>query len=178
MLGIDKKDLFPYDYLGNSSIVSSFLGIEEYPEYNHKLCVLLRYNDKRYQELEELFSTYGGLIHSYETDYLHTMYIYNIPDSHKQSFEYLMEGKYSKIFDEHKQEIVKFNSLPYADHGKAIYNILYKKEDAYKLSEKHYNIVIPRNQEAESIINFDKQVYKNEHKLFKIHNLSSKSEQV
>ena len=23
MLGIDKKDLFPYDYLGNSSIVSS-----------------------------------------------------------------------------------------------------------------------------------------------------------
>jgi len=178
MLGIDKKDLFPYDYLGNSSIVSSFLGIEEFPEFNHKLCILLRYNEKRYQDLEELFSTYEGLIHSYEVDYLHTMYVYNIPDSHKQSYEYLMEGKYSKIFDEHKQEIVKFNSIPFAEHGKAIYNILYKKEEAYKLSEKYYNIIIPRHQEAESIINFDKQIYKNEYKLSKVHNLPSTSGQI
>ena len=173
MLGIDKKELNPYNELGNSSLVSSFLGIEEFPEFDYKLCVLLKYHEKRYQDLEKIFSVQENLIHSYESDYLHTMYVYNIPDSHKQSFEYLMEGKYSNIFDEHKKQIIAFNSYPFAETGKMIYNFLYRKEDGYKFSEKHYNIIIPRDQEAESIIDFKKQIYKNEYKLTKVYNTTS-----
>lgn len=161
LLGIDKKSLYPYNTVtGNSLLVNSFLGIQGRPEYDNKLCLLLKYDDSRYEYLEKLLSNWPGLINSFEVDSTHTMYVYDIPETHKQSFDYILEGKYSKVFDEHKKQIVKFNSYPFDTVGKMVNNFLYRHEDGFKFTEGAFKIKIPRNQEADSIINLEKEKFK------------------
>tara|TARA_R110000868_G_scaffold24366_1_gene96330 strand:+ start:478 stop:1089 length:612 start_codon:yes stop_codon:yes gene_type:complete len=135
--------------------------------------LLMRYDDKLYKDLDKAFKEIDCFRKSYEPDKYHTMYVYDIPASHKQSYDYYLAGQYSKFFKEHKEQNFEFHKSPRTTvnnnlHLNFSYRLKYvfdRDELGYIYYDKVYGLKVPRDQEVEGIVSLDKNTYKKEYRL-------------
>lgn len=89
-----------------------------------------------------------------------TVLSFDIPEDKLENYLLFREGKYSRMSNEYKREIVTFwdaRNIP------NIIDVLYRKEAAYKRIEDKYDIEIPRYLEASSALNMAEETFKNEY---------------
>lgn len=109
--------------LWNSLFVNAFISTEEIDEC---IAVLYRYSgDKLFTQFEEGLCSNPNFIKSDDVDHYHTLYIFDVPDSAKDTYNKFRQGKYSEIDDIWKLLILHYHGF-YRD-GKTG-QILYKDE--------------------------------------------------
>jgi len=107
MLGTkDRND----NFFITKNFENCFIGDENHPELGKKIFLLYEYlMSADYVKFERKIE----LIPEFSTDYDYAgerqvMYVFDIPDEHKQDFQYFLKGEYTKFSDELKEKILRF----------------------------------------------------------------------
>jgi len=142
-----------------------FVGDTSREDLKDKILLLYEFSGKKdYLSFEEALKSHEYYDSMYEPDKYHTMYVFNIPDEFKASYDKYMDGGYSKFSDKYKKTIKQFHNL--SDEN-LIIHILYKNEIAFLATEKKLDgyIKIPRTQEAISIPDWNIEYYGDDYRV-------------
>ena len=132
------------------------------PEYDECIALLYRFSgDKMFTKFEEAMCAMPTFIKFEDVDPFHVLFVFDIPDSAKNSYKRFRAGQYSQIDDIWKLMILDYHD--YKADGKTG-QILYKDPELRKSLEKSLDIELG-DSELHSIPDmryerFDKEYYK------------------
>lgn len=151
--------------------VNCFIGDVEKRELQD--CVLLLYKfhgSKAFLDFEEKLQLNQQYRGQYLADYLHTMYIFEVPNIHLSNYDNFKRSKYSAFDSAYKQHIQNFHKLAVSS---PIMDVLNKGEPMYKYWENKIshlvsNTKVPREQECGTAIKQHEEYYMPEYKLQRV----------
>ena len=153
------------------NLVNVFLGDEDKPELEDHIFLLYKFSaDEEFLRFEEEVTWSIYYETQYDCDKHHVMIVFRRPECWKEEMQIILDGRYSETSKKYKRMMTRFHELP---EYSQIVGVLYRKEFAYKamdrlinegLPEKHWTIV-PREQEASSIMNMQTEVYTEDRKI-------------
>jgi hypothetical protein len=130
--------------------INTFIG-DSTKNINDKILLLYKFNGNSfYLNFEKTLYNNKDYFESYSPNKYYTMFVFNVPEKHKENYKLFKQGKYSEFSEDYKKHIIKFHNLSNSD---TIVDIIYKREKARLKLELDYNIIVPKNQEYESIYN-------------------------
>jgi hypothetical protein len=106
-----------------------FIGDGRHPELGKKIFLLYNYQMTiDYVKFEHAIE----LLPDFSTDYddssqRQVMYVFDIPEEHKEDFKYFLKGEYSNFSEELKEKILKFWRLDSVKEN-LLYSALYKTD--------------------------------------------------
>jgi len=134
-----------------------FIADENYPYLDSHIFLLYEFTGEMwFLEFEEMARTSSLHELTEDKDKLHVMMVFRVPEEYQESYKMFKKSQYSKMSEDYKVAIQKFHAL-HQDH--AILDVLYRREKAYTSLEKKLNTKVPRDQEASSVINWEKETY-------------------
>ncbi len=154
-------DWWDSGFLVNKQLRGCFLGDSECPDLNNHIFLLYKYDGERwYQNFEEELKENEYYVDFYDPTKLHVMYVFRVPERHKENMEMLKASKFSLMNDGFKKQIVEFHG---EERAKNVISVLYKHESAYVELEKYINqglprkewTKIPRDVEASKLLNLN-----------------------
>lgn len=152
--------LSPYIDIRKDSLINTFIGDENAPEYNNHIFLLykfsgaqpfLRYED--YLEHSKLF------VKTYDPDKNHVMYVFNVPSLYQHEYNLFKQGKYSELSYDYKVIIFEFHNIYDSEHKVA--KVLFKNQDLKEELEDRINEELPKGAELSSVPDLDTEMYKN-----------------
>lgn len=162
MFELDQYNL-NYKYLLNV-----YLGTEDYPE--HKNILVLHYDfiqiGGNFAKLEKRLSSLPNFIRSYDPDDYTSLFLFHIP--HKWYNDYLLfiNGKYSQLSGEYKNLLFSFYAMGgNKKHLEELKKVVNKSEEKKLLLEEELGVILPADAEVASIINWEKEIYNESHKI-------------
>ena len=158
------------------NLVNVFLADEDKPELEDHIFLLYKFSaDEEFLRFEEEVTWSIYYETQYDCDKQHVMIVFRRPECWKEEMQTLLDGKYSETSKNYKRMMSRFHELP---EYSQIIGVLHRKEFAYKamdrlinegLPEEHWTLV-PREQEASSIMNMQTETYTNDHKIKDVFN--------
>ena len=143
------KNLFLYD----SHLVNAFIG---YSDSIDTLVLLYKWSeDTLFAKFNIALTKFPTFIKSFNPDSYHVVYIFDIPEKHKRNFKLFKAGKYSKLTDAYKLQVLQFHKLG-ADS--ALSKILFKSFDRKLELEEKFDCELPENSELLSIIDMKNEI--------------------
>lgn len=140
-------DYWDSSFLVNDNLTGCFIGDEDYPELKNHIFLLYKFSgDKWFLNFEEQLQDCDYFVTQYEPDKFHTMFVYDIPVHQQINYDYIKDGKYSKISDSYKQRIIEFHSIAFGTQtGEVVRRVLYKHDSQYEAWEAKINEGLPRS---------------------------------
>ena len=142
MLGGTRKVLF-YDTL----FINAFID-----KRNNVDCITLLYRKsttKLFKEFVALLQTVKAFIEIEEPSPNHFLFVFKIPRGYKRDFEAFKQGKYSKMRDKYKLEILDFHRM---DITGKLGQILFKSKERREELEQRLDAILPEGSELYSIM--------------------------
>ncbi len=161
----------PVQTTKDSNFINCYIGDEKYPEITKDNKVLLLYKfdgNIEFVQFEGQMKAHARCIDIYDPYMCFVMFIFKVQDKFIDDYELVLQGKYSEISSHAKNTVIEFHGLKtYGDQSRT-YQILHKMEQAFVAKEEELNeglpssswIKIPRDQEAQSIIDEDLEIFK------------------
>jgi hypothetical protein len=153
------------------NLVNVFLADEDRPELKDHIFLLYKFSaDEEFLRFEEEVTWSVYYETQYDCDKLHVMIVFKRPECWDKEMQLILKGRYSETSKKYKRMMTRFHELP---EFSQIVGVLHRKEFAYKamdklinegLPEEHWTIV-PRNQEASSIMNMATETYTEDRKV-------------
>jgi len=153
------------------NLVNVFLGDEDRPELEDHIFLLYKFSaDEEFLRFEEEVTWSIYYETQYDCDKHHVMVVFRRPECWKEEMQLILDGKYSETSKKYKRMMTRFHELP---EYSQIVGVLHRKEFAYKamdrlinegLPEEHWTLV-PREQEASSIMNMRTEAYTEDRKI-------------
>tara|TARA_R110000765_G_C18841082_1_gene597971 strand:- start:162 stop:920 length:759 start_codon:yes stop_codon:yes gene_type:complete len=149
-------------YFWNKLFINCFIETEE-----DKDCIALLYrwsSDLSYIKFEKALSKFKNFKRRYDPNPDYVMFVFNVPKKHIRNYKKFINGKYSKLTQDYKFEILEFHDKDMSDE---LGQILFKSEKRKKAMEHKLDIELPEDSELLSIINMDQETYNPEIYKFK-----------
>lgn len=149
----------------NSQLRGVFIGDVDRPELDQHIFLLYRFSGERWFTVFETFLQNNDLyVTAYDPDEKHVMFVYDVPDEYKYSYEKFRHSLYSQISEELKQQIISFHGETVT---KKVASVMYKHESSFQEWEEKLNsglprqshVKIPRELEAASILDMSVEMY-------------------
>jgi hypothetical protein len=143
--------------------VDTYLYFEKYPE--NKYCIYFIYIKEPvpnpiYNHFELVHIKSLNNFKLVDTIGNYHIYCLEVLDEFKKDYDLLLEGKFSKISDETKVHILKFNNKEYKFNSTAtsdLFDVLYKTEKRKKWLESYIDCQLDNDAELASILDFKKE---------------------
>jgi hypothetical protein len=140
--------------LWDSLFVNAFCGTAE-----DKDCIALLYRFSGtpvFTRFESALCSFRNFRRRYDPDPYHVLFVFDVPDDAKDSYDYYMDGKYSLIDDIWKLKILEFHNFDIDGHtGK----ILFQSDDLKKQLEETLDVVLPYKAELHSKPNMLNEIF-------------------
>lgn len=163
---LSKTSNFIFPYLGknrdyfkwNENFVNSFIGTEEHGDYGTSIYLLYRYDGSiNFFAFEKVITEHPWYKETVDTDKYHVLFRFDIPDDFLVDIEKIINGKYSRISEKGKEQILRFHNTT---KDKPLGDILYRAESRKKqleedLSEPHNGSIIKISESADLLDPFD-----------------------
>lgn len=160
MLGLSMG--YPKSTFKDNMLKGVFIKNDDYPDLQERLFLWFKeIADRRFMLFEQSLTRVPVFDFSYKPDRNHKIFVFKIPQEYKREYDELIKSRYSKVSENYKKAIVKFNEYDVKRGiGTNIVNILNKDESQYKLIENKINeglpeeqwTKIPRDQEIGSLL--------------------------
>ena len=147
------------------NLVNVYLADEDKPHLDNHIFLLYKFSaDDEFLRFEEEVTWSMYFEEQYDVDQYHIMVVFKRPHQYKEDIKLIIAGKFSEVSEKYKKKIINFHELP--DFSQQV-GVLYKKEFAFTNMEKVINAglpeehwtYIPREQEASSILNMERETY-------------------
>ena len=150
MLGSSKK-LFFY----NNFLVNCFVGTKE--EGEGSIVLLYRWSkDPRFLKFEAALKQFRNFIEFKDMSKDFILFKFKVPTKYKKDYKTFIDGKYSKLSNQYKNQILKFND---ADIDSQIAQILYLGERRKSRLEHSLGITLDPDAELFSVIDRDLELF-------------------
>ena len=163
---LSKTSNFIFPYLGknreyfkwNENFVNSFIGTEEDGDYGTSIYLLYRYDGSNsFSIFEKEITEHKWYKETIDTDKFHVLFRFDVPESALSDIDMLIRGKYSRISEEAKRQILSFHNTT---KDKPLGDILYRGENRRKqleleLSEPRNGSIIKIDESADLLDPFD-----------------------
>jgi hypothetical protein len=147
MLGSSKK-LFFY----NNFLVNCFVGTKE-----ESIVLLYRWSkDPRFLKFEAALKQFRNFIEFKDISKDFILFKFKVPTKYKKDYKTFIDGKYSKLSNRYKSQILKFND---ADIDSQIAQILYLGERRKNRLEHSLGITLDPDAELFSVIDKDLELF-------------------
>ena len=140
------------------NLLNTFIKSADKPELTNHLFLLYKFSGAKifleyedFLEKEELFEL------SYDPDKYHVMFVFKIPDSHKEIYDKFLNGKYSEFPQDYKVHIFKFHGIKDPNHRVA--QVLFKHPDLREEWEEALEMPIPDDAEVSSVPDMNLEIY-------------------
>ena len=125
----------------------------------HKDCIALLYRFSGtpvFARFESALCSFRNFRRRYDPDPYHVLFVFDVPDDAKDSYDYYMDGKYSLIDDIWKLKILEFHNFDIDGHtGK----ILFQSDDLKKQLEETLDVVLPYKAELHNKPNMLNEIF-------------------
>ena len=136
-------------------LVNTFIGDEEYPQYDNHIFLLYKFSgSKEFLQYEDFIKNTHLFVHSYDPDDHHVMYVLDVPSFYQTDYDLFAKGKYSEMNRDYKIIIFAFHNI---EHRVA--KVLFKHPDLREEWEERTGSTIPDNAEVSSVPDLKKEVY-------------------
>lgn len=112
-------------------------------------------DDEQFNELLDAFEKFRSFKYSRETN-TQIFVWFSLPDVYREDFDFILDGKYSKISDLLKDRIKSFHNFR---RTSSIFGILHKAPKRKRYLEKRIGMKIPEEVELFEEFNIDKNTY-------------------
>ena len=155
----NKSSLFIFPMLGGSrrlfmykrQFVNAF--IKDNKSDENYIILLYRYStDPLFYKFERTLEQFKDFITSYNPDPYHTVFVFNIPETHIENFKKFKTGKYSEMDDLYKLKILDFHGMDIDD---LLGQILFKAEERKIFLENKLDTKLEKNSELLIIIDIE-----------------------
>lgn len=162
---ITKSTTFIMPFLGgirsyyryNNEFVNCYIGTETDGEYGNRIYLLYRYSgDVAYAEFEAKIKNHPYFEDMYDPDKYHSMYIFSIPTDFVDDIYSIISGNYSKITNDSKERILKFND---AKQDGDLEQILYRDLKRKVKIEHDLGCELPKDAELYSKFGIIDEIY-------------------
>lgn len=145
-----KEDIRWDQYFVNAFILDE----DEFP----RLGILLRFfPTKNYIEFEALLKKHKAFFKTIETDYGHTMFVFNFNEEFYEDIDKFLKGRYSEFSPNMKRRIMSFNN---AQQNGKIYQILNKSSTLRRQLELNLGVLLSSDIELYDIPDKTKEIYR------------------
>lgn len=150
-------------------LLNCFIKDENHPNLNNHIFLLYKfYGSREFVQFEKQLQDHPYYLNMYDPYSNMVMFIFEVPPVVENDYKLLIKGKYSKISPSTKDKIVDFHGVREQGASSKLIQVLYKMEAAFKANEDEINkglptsqwITIPREQEASSMMDIDKETFK------------------
>jgi hypothetical protein len=148
------RDLFLWD----TQFVNAFIGT---PEDQNVICLLYRFSpDNLFLKFENALQSFRTFKYKKDTDSYHVLFVFDVPEMSKSSYEKLVESEYSKMDDVIKLKILDYHKFSIDGHtGK----VLFKSDNLRRDLEKQLDCTIPSENELHSKLRLDQEIFNPEY---------------
>lgn len=154
LMGMNRKLM-----LWDSLFVNAFCATEE---DENCIAILYRFSGQlKFTKFESALCSFRNFRRRLDPDPYHVLFVFDVPEDAKDSYDSYMEGKYSLIDDIWKLKILEFHDFDIDGHtGK----ILFQSDDLKEQLEAELDVILPYKAELHSkpdmlIERFDKDYY-------------------
>jgi hypothetical protein len=125
------------------------------------ICLLYRFSgDMLFIKFEAALEKFPSFIRKFDPDPYHVMYIFDIPEGSKSSYQKFKEGKYSEIDDMCKLKILDYHG--FTNDGQTA-QILFKSPSLKKQLEEELETTLSNEQELHSVPNIEEETFNKEY---------------
>jgi len=153
LMGMNRK-LMMWDSL----FVNAFIATDK-----EESCIALLYRfsgDSKFTKFESALCSFRNFIRREDPDPYHVLFVFDVPEDAKSSYEAYVNGQYSMIEDIWKLRILEFHDFDIDGHtGK----ILFQAPSLRDQLEKELDVVLPANAELHSKPNLDIEIFDREY---------------
>ena len=140
-----------------NNLIGVFIGDADYPELNNHIFLQYKFNGSiSFLDSEEKLKKNQYFEISYDPDKYTVMYVFKVPEKWQKDYNRFLKSQYSRFSIEYKTLIISTHNL---NENSIIYQILFRKEEAYLKLEEELNCKIPRELEASGILNPNKEIF-------------------
>tara|TARA_B100001093_G_scaffold514357_1_gene588219 strand:+ start:1235 stop:1804 length:570 start_codon:yes stop_codon:yes gene_type:complete len=152
-----------YFDLVKEGLLNTFVRSTDYPKLKNHIFFLYKFSsNKKFLEYEDYLEKQELFEISYDPDKFHAMYVFKIPDGHRNIYDQFLKGRYSKFPQDYKVHIFKFHNITSPSHRVA--QVLFRHPDLREEWEDKLDVVISEDAEVSSPPNIKLETYKEEHK--------------
>jgi|TARA_R110002126_G_scaffold92869_1_gene220214 hypothetical protein len=139
-------------------LVNTFIGDEEYPQYDNHIFLLYKFSgSKEFLQYEDFIKNTHLFVHSYDPDDHHVMYVLDVPSFYQTDYNLFAKGKYSEMNRDYKIIIFAFHNI--VDYEHRVAKVLFKHPDLREEWEERTGATIPDGAEVSSVPDLKKEVY-------------------
>lgn len=149
LMGMNRKLM-----LWDSLFVNAFVAT---PDDTDCIALLYRFSgEPKFTKFESALCSFRNFRTRLDPDPYHVLFVFDVPDDAKDSYNSYKEGKYSKIDDIWKLRILEFHDFDIDGHtGK----ILFQAPSLRDQLEKELDVTLPKDAELHSKPNLDIEIY-------------------
>ena len=141
-------------YMWDSLFVNAFIGT---PEHSDCICLLFRYSgDSVFLKFESALCSFRHFRDKFDPDPYHVMFVFDVPDGAKASYEHYVAGRYSQIDDLWKLKILEFHDF---DIDGQTGKILFQSESLRHKLERELDVVLPPDSELHDKPSLEKEIF-------------------
>ena len=141
-----------------ANLVNTYIGSDEYPEYDNHIFLLYKYiGNPRFIEYEDYLENTKIFKAKYDPDKHHVMFIFEVPKKYQKVYDLYKQGKYSNFPENYKVLIFKFHNI--VDENHKVAKVLYKHPDLREELEDRLDILLPKDSEVSSVPDLNIEIY-------------------
>jgi hypothetical protein len=133
---------------------------------DHEKCIALLYRfsgDAKFLKFESALCSFRTFVKKYDPDPYHVLFVFDVPDSAKKSYQRYLDGEYSEIDGLWKLKILDFHDYDRYGHTG---QILHRDDELREKIETKLDVTLPPGSELHSRPDMDVETYNPE--LFKV----------
>lgn len=156
MLGFDK--LY---FRWNKNFCNCFIGTESDGDYGNNIYLLYKYDvSAEFKKFERAMGLHPQYDSTIEPDKEHVMFVFNVPDYSVDNLKTILQGKYSYVSDDYKEQVLSFHNI---DSESDLGQIMYRgKKRREKLNEE-LGVEIPLDVDLYEKISPSKEIFLNKY---------------
>ena len=141
-------------YFWNNLFLNCFIATDQ-----DSNCIALLYrwsSDPLYVKFEKALSKFSSFRRRYDPTPDCVMFVFNVPKKHTNNYKKFITGKYSKLSESYKFNLLEFHDKDLRD---TIGQVLFKTKKRKKILENKLGTILPDTSELLSIIDIEKETY-------------------
>tara|TARA_R100001163_G_C5000174_1_gene149596 strand:- start:106 stop:852 length:747 start_codon:yes stop_codon:yes gene_type:complete len=147
---VPNKTLLMY----NTQFVNAFIADGK---HSNCICMLYRFSgDPLFLKFEQALKQFRNFLDAYDPSPYFVMFVFSVPEQHKQNYEAFVTGKYSEFDPDFKMQILDFHGV---DISHQLGHIMFKAENRRLRMIEELGIDIPKGSELYSIIDIEDETF-------------------
>jgi len=163
---LTKASIFAFPFLGGKRslflwdkfFVNSFIGTKD---DSNIIALLYRFSgDTLFTKFEHALRSFGNFKYEIDPDPYHVLFVFDVPDTARSSYDHFVQGRYSQIDDFNKLKILDFHG--YNMESRAA-QILFKSESLRRELELDLDVSLSEDSELHSTLDLEEEIFNEEY---------------